>query len=485
MKFFRFYHWHVNGVLKPYWDWAKIDGILFYLFLIALPLGKRKILAQFTGGFDEYETVFLYLSDILLVLFLLISFREIRQFAAARKKEAWFLSLLIFFLAAAFSVSLALFPGLAFINLLRLAFLILLALSVGVGIHTGWLRLRVIFLILIFLGVFEAMLGVSQFMFQENIGFSFIGEPYLPGFITSLAPAGAPAGIAKIDIDGGKLIRSYGTFPHPNILAAFLLLSLVPLFYFWAKNTFDWRVFFYAGVGKKMSKEFWVYVSRELLLGVGIFIVSLGLLFTFSRSAWLVAACLWVTFSVFALLKPESRRQAVKLFFLCLAIGYIFSVAFSFLVFPRAHISPGEPAVAYRLSYNRMALDIIKSHPLGVGIGNQVIYSVKNQIYQKFGMHELWSWQPVHNIYLLMASEIGILGLLAFLTFIVTLIVTSIWRHVLWDAGGLEVFASLMSLVALLLFGIVDHFLWTLQPGRIILWLAIGLVLGLNKKTNP
>ena len=479
MKFSRFYLGCVNDVLKPSWHWAKIKGILFYIFLVTLPLGRRKILAQLTNGFDEYETIFLYISDILLVFFLLVSFREIWQFIVARKKEVWFFSLLIFFFASIISVGLAALPWLALINLLRLTLLILMAFGVGAGIRSGWINVRAVFLILIFLGVFEAVLGFSQFALQKNIGLSFMGEPYLPRLVTSIAPAGVPAGIAKIDLYGGKLIRAYGTFPHPNILAAFLLLSLTSLFYFWVRNTFKWRGFFYAGVGRKMSKEFWIYAARELLLGIGIFMVSLGLLFTFSRAAWLVAMGLFIAFSIFTFLKRESRRQAVKLFFLCLAVGYILSVNFGVLMASRAHISLKEPAVTYRFRYNEVAFEIIKNHPLGIGIGNQVIYSVKNQLYQKFDMRALWAWQPVHNIYLLMASEIGVLGLLAFLSF-VFILVFQVLRNF-----SLEAITALSLLGVLLLLGLTDHFLWTLQPGRIMLWLVIGFVLGLNKKTNP
>ena len=34
---------------------------------------------------------------------------------------------------------------------------------------------------------------------------------------------------------------------------------------------------------------------------------------------------------------------------------------------------------------------------------------------------------------------------------------------------------TLGALVSLLVFGLFDHFLWTIQPGRLMLWVVIGI----------
>lgn len=464
-------------------DFGRQRGIFFYLLLILLPLGRRKILAQYTGGFDEYETLFLYLSDIVLILFLIFSFKDIWRFIKAWRSELWFWPLTVFSVSALISTGLAEYHWLALFDFLRLVAIILLALGIGAGIRAGYLKLRHIFLILIILGFFEALLGFSQFALQHSVGLQAIGEPYLPDFSALTAGAKIPAGLARIDIAGGKLIRSYGTFPHPNVLAAFLLLTLTSLFYFWLKNIFPWKFWWrhsFAGIPKR---EFFIYVLREIFLGLGIFIVALGLLFAFSRTAWLMALALALTFSIFGFLLTAYRRQAVKLFFLSSAIILLLLGNFGVFILPRAHISLGESAVTYRLRYNEVAVSLVKDHPLGVGLGNEVIYLVKNQIYQQFGMTQLWEWQPIHNIYLLMASEIGVLGAVAFVVLISLLIIKNLiyqFKSDLPAAEKLEFFTVLAILVSLLLFGLTDHFLWTLEPGRLMLWVVLGIMISIS-----
>ena len=37
-----------------------------------------------------------------------------------------------------------------------------------------------------------------------------------------------------------------------------------------------------------------------------------------------------------------------------------------------------------------------------------------------------------------------------------------------------------LMILSLLGFGLFDHFLWTLQPGRLMLWLILGIILGIK-----
>ncbi len=63
----------------------KLLPFAFWLFLFSLPLGTRKLLWRFTAGFDEYEAVFLYASDIFLAAFLVL-FCFSRGFGGLRPK---------------------------------------------------------------------------------------------------------------------------------------------------------------------------------------------------------------------------------------------------------------------------------------------------------------------------------------------------------------------------------------------------------------
>ena len=152
------------------------------------------------------------------------------------------------------------------------------------------------------------------------------------------------------------------------------------------------------------------------------------------------------------------------------------------LIFPRAQISLTEPSVSQRISYNELGWRLIKNNPWGIGLGNQVIYSVKNGFYQMLGMNQSWQWQPIHNIYFLIGSEIGVLGLLAFLALMAkSLIFNFALREGSRPAGQ---FLILMMFLALLLFGLFDHFFWTLQPGRLMFWLVLGIILGTTPRRS-
>ena len=80
MKFFLFWLRRVG--------FSSAKSTLFYLLLLLLPFGRRKILTQYTGGFDEYEALFLYLSDAVLVLLLLFSFGDVWRFIKQHRHEA-------------------------------------------------------------------------------------------------------------------------------------------------------------------------------------------------------------------------------------------------------------------------------------------------------------------------------------------------------------------------------------------------------------
>ena len=76
-----------------------------------------------------------------------------------------------------------------------------------------------------------------------------------------------------------------------------------------------------------------------------------------------------------------------------------------------------------------------------------------------------WLHQPVHNIYLLIAAETGLLGLMAFLFFLYLLIKKK---------PRLTIFCLL--LVSFLIIGLFDHFFWTLQQGQMVFWLILGII---------
>ena len=79
--------------------------------------------------------------------------------------------------------------------------------------------------------------------------------------------------------------------------------------------------------------------------------------------------------------------------------------------------------------------------------------------------------QPVHNIYLLVAAETGILGFAVFILFL-GFIANTVWRK-----GLNKISATLFTILSAFLFiGFFDHYLLTIQQGRLLFFLVAGLL---------
>lgn len=284
--------------------------------------------------------------------------------------------------------------------------------------------LRPVSLLLFFsvAGVLESLLGISQFVAHKSIGFSYFGESILSPLNPSLA---------RTFVSGGRLLRAYGTFPHPNILAAFLVLSLVSLAYFHMRSG----------------------VRLRVALTVPIFISCVGFILTFSRTGFL-AGILAVSTLIFRSRKslPREARNTAFVFALCTLLA---ASSLSWAVVPRlSSIGLRDYAVATRVTGYADSLRRVALHPFfGSGITMRM------------------SDNPVHSAYLVIAEEMGIFGLVVFLCILFAAFMRG-FRDIRPEAW---VFSAM--LYALILIGLTDHFLWTLRPGAAMLWVVIGMLL--------
>jgi O-antigen ligase len=154
-------------------------------------------------------------------------------------------------------------------------------------------------------------------------------------------------------------------------------------------------------------------------------------------------------------------------------------------------ISFEEQAIDLRFFYNKMALSIIKEKPfLGIGIGNFVWYSQNYQVFLRAANKMLslvgqsdkeipkWLFQPVHNIYLLIAVEMGLLGLVAFLLFLGRILLG--WLKVCFLPARHrlrhQVLVGGFLVSCFLILGLTDHYFWTLQQGGLMFWLSLALL---------
>ena len=91
-----------------------------------------------------------------------------------------------------------------------------------------------------------------------------------------------------------------------------------------------------------------------------------------------------------------------------------------------------------------------------------------------------WRYQPVHNLYLLIATETGILGLVLFLGFIFLLVWKTRRPNIRVDADIRCPRTFYVILFFILLLGFFDHYFWTLQQGMLIVWIIFGITAGIS-----
>jgi len=403
----------------------KLHQKLFWLLIFLLPLQLgRHFWPNFSlvlGIRVDYLSPTIYLTDILVFLILCLwGFEAIinSQLSILNflKKYWWVVAIFIFLLANAF---LAQNQGVAFYQFAKFLELSLLAFYVAQNHH----RPSKMALPLSLAVFYSSLIAIAQFFKQSSLNgfFWFLGERTFNI---------ATPGIAKAIINGQLIMRPYGTFPHPNVLAGFLLIGLIlGLPYLFQKNKF----------------LFTSYLC----------IVVLAVVLSFSRSVWLLGL---ISF-LFFLGKSKIPK---KLFWLAGGFWLIILILV-FYLFP--HFSTNE-AFSQRMQLMKAALLMIKVSPLsGVGLNNFIVR-----------LPEFWPvtgftyWlQPVHNLYLLVLSETGVVGFLIFLWFLIL-----VFKRLLKSSLGAN-FPLLMALTAILLLGLTDHYWLTLQQGQLLLALVLGL----------
>jgi hypothetical protein len=278
-----------------------------------------------------------------------------------------------------------------------------------------------------------SLLAIAQFVLQQSVGglFYFLGERTFTA---------STLGIATFHLQGHSVLRPYATFPHPNVLAFFLLFSLVII-----------------GMGVIQETDNLI----RLVMWSVCFISSIALLITFSRVTLLCFLFLFGYFC-FTFVKEEKKRilfilvfLVMILFCLPLLIGRLFDIPLLYRDF------------FFRESLASIAFSIIQKNLFfGVGINNFFFHELP---FQKT-ISPIFL-QPVHSIYLLIASETGIAGLFLFVWFLVKTFLkdkkkrTSNFKRIVF-----------LLLISSLFIGLFDHFFLTLQQGQLMLSFLLGLV---------
>lgn len=274
--------------------------------------------------------------------------------------------------------------------------------------------------IVIFLAALHAQWGIAQFVFQQDLNLSPLGE-------TRLFHGGE--GIATFTYMDTKLVRSYGSFAHPNIFGGSLALAFGTCLYLLVSRPGLYRI-----------RLPWLAVCFCLLLGI---------ILTFSRVAYLMAA-LASLMALPLLPKHYKRVSLVAIPLLLLLFWPLLSARLN---------DPADQAAHERARGYGWAVDIIRAAPVwrGFGVGNYTA-GLREYIAARNVDLKPWEVAPVHSVPLLLAAEWGLvltsaLGLLG---------VLGIKR--LWERERPAAFWLLILLPALAF----DHYALTQLPAIVL-----------------
>lgn len=223
-------------------------------------------------------------------------------------------------------------------------------------------------------------------------------------------------GVSKVYLgDFGLALRPYATFPHPNVLAGVLMITSILLL-----NT-----------------------KNKILKTVGV-LEWIIVLLTFSRT--IIFLQIFILFLLAIKYQKKLTLLIVPLIFFML-------------------VSHPNSLTERSIQFNNYIKSFNPKNIFGIGMGNSIYY------FSKY----LFQIQPIHNIYLLIISEIGLFpSIFMFATLLRKIRIWScsgnLWRNIFL----ITVFAS----------GMTDHYWWTIPQAQIALSICLPFALKLGSERN-
>ncbi len=414
---------------------VKVTLFLFYLLILLLPtqLGRHFFFkfSLLSGIRSDYLTPTIFLSDIIIFLIIIYQIHDnlkkrlIRNFSISK---LFVLLLVIYLLFNSIFIAsnqfAALYKTLKIVELSVLGFVIL-KIKPKISTTISLLSIDIFYI---------SAVAIMQFIYQRSLGgiFWFLGERSFN--------ASTP-GIATFSLFGQLYLRPYSIFSHPNVMGGFFAVVLPLLFWFYLNNK-----------QKNKVNTLWFIVNQ--ILGISCLII------TFSRLSWFVGI---VGYLLVIFMKKKVFKNIMimkeKILLTCFYIIIFLSSTFP-LYIPNKFIS-GNQSWEERYNLLKATISMIVSHPtLGVGLNNSIIHAISYA-----PKWDLYFFQPVHNIFMLVFSEIGLLGFFIFLTSLLY-----IFRNALLKNKIL-----LIPLIQMIIIGLFDHYLFTLQQGMLLFIIVASL----------
>lgn len=339
------------------------------------------------------------------------------------------------------------------------------------GLYAGYVSLRLLIGVLLYLllvnldlsriGIaisiavsisVQAAVGLGQTLLGRSLGLARLGE-------LDLHPAWS--GVSVVITESGRHLRAYGLTQHPNLLGGLLVAFLLIL-----------AGFLLAAPQQRRGYLSILYLS----FGVG----GATLAMTFSRGAWLGGAVGAIALTGMLIrARKDSLSHLVGPF--CLLTGIALAVSVVFLVTQWSLLRP-RLGLAYQgaevRSVDERATLVAGARALrglrpwlGVGAGG---FSTALYVLAPDSIAAYPIFQPVHNVLLLLATELGPAGSLLW-----SALMLSPALALLFAADGLRVDGWLAALAAVLvahfIIGWVEAYPWSSQQGALTTWVTLGL----------
>jgi len=279
-------------------------------------------------------------------------------------------------------------------------------------------RIKIIY-ILIVSGILQSLLAIWQFAQNKIIANKWLGMATQNPEIL---------GTPVVFQNNKRILRAFGSFPHPNMLAGFLVLTIIFTFYLWLNN------------------------KNKFFLNLALIIQTIGFYLTFSRAGFLalIFGLIFFTFLDWQKLKLQKFIPLIIILIIFLSLSFLTDNLFWQRFDGQNNLN--QKSNSERLEQIKTAWPILHKNILtGVGLGNYQMALTK-----KKPNNEIHYYQPAHNVFILIIAETGLLGLSAILLFFLFIIFNLFQKN-----KNLSQNLFLTTATATVLLAFWDHYLWS------------------------
>jgi O-antigen ligase len=312
--------------------------------------------------------------------------------------------------------------------------------------------------------VFQSFVALVQYFAQRRVGLKTLGEVnmFAPGNEAIISVQDGSLWLVDHFFEPGSLkvlTRAFGTTPHPNILGGYLVMAILASIYLLLR------------VKKK---------NLSIFLSCILFLQIFSLFITYSRSAFfgfLLSSAAYVSLELLRLKKKDQALPSFdgnrlwKVFFIVISFVGLSFVLLLPQIWQRGGYINYENTLASmadidRKNFQSISLKMLKDHPFfGVGFNNFCLV-MKNYV-----IDSSTPINYVHNTFLLVLAETGLLGFLSFSFFFFGTFFRGIRRSM-----NPEIIFLTAVLVAFGFIGCCDNYFLTSISGKLMLFSVIGMM---------